>query len=301
MDTYRYVFSPEERPVAHIKAGERFAVYTEDASTGRLQSIADLPTYLTFDKRNPCVGPIYVEDTKRGDTLKVKIISIEYVRDYAYSRQHALFGGLQGTNSTAVLNNPLEERYYLYKRDGDLFTLNKRISFKADPFIGSIATAPLFESLGTLRSFENGGNMDVPAVKPGNTLYLPVSVAGAYLYVGDLHAVQGDGELCGTALEIAGKVTLECSIVERGTMKTAWPRLESDEQIMAIGCARPLEDAARVACCELISWLEEMGWDKFEAYQMISQCAEMKIGNMVDPLYTVVVSIPKEHAYKIIP
>jgi len=299
LSEYSYLYSPDREPVARVSSGERFAAYTEDASTGRYRSIEDLPEYSKFEGRNPCVGPIFVEGAEKGDTLKVDIISIEYTRDYAYSRQSAKFGGLQATSQTAMLNEPLEERYYRYDRRGNTFIYNDKIYFEGDPFIGSIATAPGRESLSTMRPFENGGNMDVPAVRPGNTLYLPVSVKGAYLYVGDLHARQGDGEICGSALEMAGKVTLECEVIkkERG-MNTAWPRLESETSIMAVGCARPLEDAARIAGCELISWLTELGWEKYDAYQLISQGMELKIGNIVDPLYTVVAGLPKEYAYR---
>lgn len=136
--------------------------------------------------------------------------------------------------------------------------------------------------------------MDVPDVKAGNTLYLPVAVEGAYFFTGDCHARQGDGELCGSAIEITGKVTLSFEIIK--DMKTRWPRIESETHYMAVGSARPMEDAARIAWCELISWMEEMGWDKMHAYQMLTQVGEMTVGNMVDPNYSMVAKVEKRFA-----
>jgi amidase len=87
--------------------------------------------------------------------------------------------------------------------------------------------------------------------------YLPVRVPGAYFFTGDYHAGQGDGELCGVALEITAKVTLKFELIKQ--KKLDWPRIESPDAYMAVGSARPMEDAARIAYGELIVWMVEMG------------------------------------------
>ena len=132
---------------------------------------------------------------------------------------------------------------------------------------------------------------------PGSVTYLPVRVAGARLFIGDAHACQGDGEVCGTAVEFASMTTIRADLIKGWTID--WPRLENDEVIMAIGSARPLEDAARIAYRELIYWMErDYGFDRWDAYMMLSQCGRVRLGNFVDPKYTVGAAIAKTYLAK---
>src|SRR5919201_4627213 len=101
--------------------------------------------------------------------------------------------------------------------------------------------------------------MDVADVCPGNVVRLPVWVEGAYLYTGDAHAAQGDGELCGVACEMTARVRLRVELEKEKTI--SWPRIESDTELMAVGSGRPMEDAARIAGVELIHWL--LGGQRF--------------------------------------
>jgi acetamidase/formamidase len=137
--------------------------------------------------------------------------------------------------------------------------------------------------------------MDVPDVKPGNSVYLPVRVPGAFFFTGDCHAGQGDGELCGVALEITAKVTVQFDLIKRKSI--AWPRIESRDELMVVGSARPMEDAARIAYAELVGWLEELGWDRWEAYEALTQIGRLCVGNMVDTYYSLVAKIEKRYAF----
>ncbi|MGE4483565.1 MAG: acetamidase/formamidase family protein [Oscillospiraceae bacterium] len=293
---YSYLFSRYAPVVATVEPGEMIEVYTEDAFSGLVKEETDLPSKLKRIGPNPQVGPVFVKGAIPGDTLAVHIHSIELTRDYGASQISTAFGGLQATKFTAMLHEPFENRVFKYLIDGDraYHPRYPQLSFNVDPFLGTIATAPKLEALSTMVPFDHGGNMDVPAVKPGNTVYLPVDVEGAYFFTGDCHARQGDGELCGTAVEISAKVRLSFDIVKK--MNTQWPRIESATHYMAVGSARPLEDAARIAWCELISWMTELGWEKEHAYQMLSQVGEMTLGNMVDPNYSMVAKIEKKYA-----
>ena len=293
---YCYVFSRYEEPVAMVEPGEKVEIFTEDAYSGLIKEETDLPSRIERPGPNPQVGPIYVTGAQPGDTLAVHIHSIELTRDYGISQISPAFGGLQGTRFTAMLHPPFENRVFKYTVDGDrvYHPNHPYLAFEAKPFMGTMATAPKLEAISTLVPYDQGGNMDVPDVKAGNTLYLPVAVEGAYFFTGDCHARQGDGELCGSAIEITGKVTLSFEIIK--DMKTRWPRIESETHYMAVGSARPMEDAARIAWCELISWMEEMGWDKMHAYQMLTQVGEMTVGNMVDPNYSMVAKVEKRFA-----
>ncbi|MCL2059061.1 MAG: acetamidase/formamidase family protein [Oscillospiraceae bacterium] len=205
-------------------------------------------------------------------------------------------GGLQATRFTAMMNPPMEERVFKYTIVGDRIFHPRypQLSFELEPFMGTMATAPKLEAVSTLTPFDHGGNMDVRDVKAGNTVYLPVAVEGAYFFTGDCHARQGDGELCGTAVEVTAKVTLSFDIIKN--MSTGWPRIESPTHYMAVGSVRPLEDAARIAWRELITWMAEKGWDEVHAYQMLTQVGEMSLGNMVDTNYSMVAKIEKRYA-----
>jgi amidase len=163
-----------------------------------------------------------------------------------------------------------------------------------EPFLGTLAVAPDLEAITALAPGPFGGNMDVPDVKPGNTVYLPVWNSGALVYTGDCHARQGQGELCGVAMEITSKVTLVFEVIKDRAIE--WPRIESDESIMVVGSARPMEDAARIANTELILWLEhEYGYDRWDAYQLLTQAGGLYVGNMVDTTYSLVASVDKKH------
>jgi acetamidase/formamidase len=129
---------------------------------------------------------------------------------------------------------------------------------------------------------------------PDSITYLPVRTAGARVFIGDAHACQGDGEVCGVAVEYATTTTIRVDLIKR--WKIDWPRLENSQVIMAIGSARPLEDATRIAYKELVLWLAaEYGYDKWDAYMMLSQCGKVRLGNFVDPKYTVGAAITKNY------
>ncbi len=114
------------------------------------------------------------------------------------------------------------------------------------------------------------------------------------LFIGDAHACQGDGEVCGTAVEYPSTTTIRVDLIKGWTLE--WPRLEREDFIMTIGSARPLEDATRIAYRELVLWMEaEYGFDRWDAYMMLSQCGRVRLGNFVDPKYTVGAGILKKY------
>jgi len=119
-------------------------------------------------------------------------------------------------------------------------------------------------------------------------------VPGALFFTGDCHAGQGDGELCGVALEITAKVTVTFDLIKQKRIN--WPRIESPDAFMTVGSARPMEDAARIAYAELIVWLEELGWDRWEAYEALTQIGQLTVGNMVDTYYSMVARVDKTFA-----
>ena len=131
-------------------------------------------------------------------------------------------------------------------------------------------------------------------MRAGTTVYLPVNVPGALLYLGDGHAVQGEGEIAGTAAEIQMNVVLTVDLIKGKAITT--PRLEDDTYLMAVGSYRPLEDALRIAAHELIQWIvEDYGLSALDAYELLSVAMESNVSQLVDPNYTVLVKIRKEY------
>ena len=296
---YSYVFNPYREPMVRVRPNERVTIHTDDAFESRITKKVDLPSraLATAKFLNPQTGPIYVEGAEPGDSLAVRIESIEPTRDFAVSVLIPYFGGLTSTNLTRTLQEPLPERVWIWDLvDGGNNLVNEELGVKLpwQPFLGTLAVAPDLEAITALAPGPFGGNMDVPDVKPGNTVYLPVWNSGALVYTGDCHARQGQGELCGVALEITSKVTVVFEVIKDKAIE--WPRIESDEAIMVVGSARPMEDAARIANTELILWLEqEYGYDRWDAYQLLTQAGGLYVGNMVDTTYSLVASIEKKY------
>ena len=296
---YSYVFNPYREPIVRVKPKERVTIHTNDAFESRITKKEDLPSraLATAKFLNPQTGPICVEGAEPGDTLAIHIESIQPTRDFAVSVLIPYFGGLTSTTLTRTLQEPLPERVWIWNLvDGGEKLVNEELDVELawEPFLGTLAVAPDLEAITALAPGPFGGNMDVPDVKPGNTVYLPVWNSGALVYTGDCHARQGQGELCGVALEITSKVTVVFEVIKDKTIE--WPRIESDEAIMVVGSARPMEDAARIANTELILWLEqEYGYDRWDAYQLLTQAGGLYVGNMVDTTYSLVASVDKKH------
>jgi acetamidase/formamidase len=293
--SYHYVFSRYVEPIARVEPGETVAIYTEDAFESRITRPDDRPSEILGPYLNPQTGPIYVNGAEPGDTLAVRILSIEPTRDWAVSAFIPYFGGLTTTKFTRTLQPPLPEKVWIYRLADNWLTNGPRLRFPWRPFTGTIGTAPELEAISALTPLDHGGNMDVPDTKPGNTVYLPVRVPGALFFTGDCHAGQGEGELCGVALEITAKVTVKLDLIKQKPI--AWPRIESPDELMVVGSARPMEDAARIAYTELVGWLEELGWDRWEAYEALTQIGRLTVGNMVDTYYSLVAKIEKRYAF----
>lgn len=294
---YEHTIGPHADPAVVIEPGDTVEVETVDAFGGRIETEDDKPSeVLEMPHINPVSGPIVVEGAKKGDALAVHIESIEPRGEQPRGTTCLVpyFGGLTATDRTAMLHDPLPEIVKKMDVTEEGVEWDDDITIPYEPFIGTIGTAPEIESIQSLAPFKHGGNMDLPDVGPGATLYLPVNTEGGHLYLGDCHAAQGDGELCGVAIEQATTTTITVDVVDDWPLE--WPRLETDEFIMSVGSSRPMEDATRAAYADLIDWLvAEHDFDKYEAYLLLTQVGGVRLANMVDPNYTVGASISKEY------
>jgi len=295
--TFHYVYGPYVDPVLEVEPGAVVTVETHDAFEGKIKAETDKPSaILNFPFLNPQTGPITVAGAEKGDCLAVRILSIKPRGPQPVGTTCLIpeFGGLVGTGQTAMLNAPLAEKVKKIRVDEQGVYWSDTITLPYEPFIGTIGTSPEIEAISSLQPDYYGGNMDLPDVGPGAVIYLPVNKAGAYLYLGDCHAVQGDGELCGVALEMPAIVELQIDLVKNHPI--AWPRLETESFLMTIGSARPLEDAARIAYRELVRWVSaDTGMPEDEAYMLLTMCGKVRLGNMVDPKYTIGASINRAY------
>ena len=286
--------SPFNVPVATVKLGEDVEIETWDAFGG---CVKQGQTRVEATERgikvpvNPITGPIYVEGAEPGDSLIVEIIGIELPGSGATTINPG-FGSLEGWLNLMTPRTKISEiraGNVLYKTDG-----GRVVEVPADPFIGTIGNSPVYEAINTLTPGPHGGNMDCTDIRPGNTLVLPVNQPGALFGLGDVHAVQGDGEVGGSAIEIPAVVKLRFGL--RKGYKIAWPRIESTDEIMTVCSAKPLEDAARLAFRELVNWMVvDYGWSRDDAYMFLSIAAKARIAQIVDPLYTVVAKLSKRY------
>lgn len=287
-------------PIMAIEPGEILDLFTEDALGGNVRSVDDVPSEeAKLPYINPQTGPFFVNGAEPGDTLAIHLLDIQPARDWGVSTISPLFGALVGTKQTANLQENLPERVWIYDVDFEanqlvFRALDSDFSTKLplDLFLGTIGVAPPpFEVRSALVPDTFGGNMDSHEVRAGTTIYLGVNVPGALFSIGDGHYAMGDGEICGVAVEGAANTLLTVDLLKN--VVCPWPRLENDDEIMVAGSARPLEDAVRIAHTQLIQWVMESRLSLTDSYQLVSQAATTRIGNVVDPNYTVVAKIAK--------
>ena len=294
---FHYTIGPYSEPVMVIKPGDRVIVDTRDAFEGKIVTEQDLPSAkLRVPFLNPQNGPIMIEGAEKGDVVAVYIESM--LPRGANPRGTCClipqFGALTGTDFTALLNDSLPEITRKIDIDENGVYWSKRVTLPYKPHIGTLSLSPEIDSINSLTPDNHGGNMDVPDMGPGSITYLPVRSPGGRLFIGDAHACQGDGEVCGTAVEYASRTTIHVDLIK--SWQIDWPRLETEDKIMVIGSARPLEDATRIAYRELVLWMaKEYGYDKWDAYMMLSQCGKVRLGNFVDPKYSVAAGVEKKY------
>src|SRR5579862_8978950 len=287
-------------PVARVKPGDIIETNTLDAFGNVLKKPGDKQSMVKGD--NPLTGPFYVDGAEPGDTLAVKFLDLQVDGNQGVGAFAPGFGALNETGYTPMLHPPLPERIWFYPIDKASNTatfkaLDSKFSVKIPlhPFLGCIGVAPAGgEARSSIVPAEFGGNMDAPEASVGNTLYLPVNVPGALLYMGDGHAAMGDGEVAGTAIEVPLRVRMRISVIKG--KKIDWPRFENSKEIMAAGIYRPLDDSLRIAFTQLIGWIHaDYGLSELDAYELLSKVAKIHLTEMVDPNYVIIAKIDKKY------
>lgn len=279
-------------PVLTVADGDTVATTTIDAYG------YDVNRERVIHGPNPMTGPFYVEGAEPGDQLAVTIDTLRPNRTYGWS-SHGLAGNVTDPAYIGTIPNLEGVAEWHVDMDAGTVTLVSpetalgAFTLPARPMIGCFGVAAAREqAISTFTSAEHGGNMDYVGFEQGVTAYFPVFVPGALFFLGDVHAVQGHGEISGSGVEISADVQFTVRVIKNKT--AGWPRGENENYIFTTGNARPLDQALQHATTEMMRWLEQdYGLDGLSASYLISQAVEYEVGNVYDPAYTMICKLPK--------
>lgn len=278
-------------PVLRVPSGSVIQVATEEASDQQLNlnsTLEDLKN-LDFDPIHPLTGPVYVENAEPGDVLKVTLHQVE-MGDWGWTAIIPGFGFLADEFTEPYLKT------FELDKDKQSVQFSEGIEIPLNPFPGVMGVAPATDSmLSTIPPRANGGNMDDPDMTEGSVIYFPVFVEGALFSIGDAHATQGAGEVCGTAIEAPMNIVYEVEVV-KGGRQIEEPQYETQETYAVTGFGTTVDEAARKATRYMIDYLvAEHGMDRQDAYALCSLAGDLKIAEVVDvPHMLVSMHMPKE-------
>ncbi len=293
----KYALSHTDEFIAEVENGEIFEVETELNIGGHLiQDIDDKlkESDVTLPFVNPATGPVKLNGAKPGDTVVFRVIDVG-VHGLGYT---ALWPGI-GIFPDWVRKKEFGVQNHTVRVEDGVVHWNDDIKIPAAPMVGVIGVAPVAGGVITIDNGVHGGNLDVQEVTNGSLISFPVHQEGAYLYFGDVHALQGDAECNGMgAIEIRGHLKIQVFVIPE-LKKQTWPRIETDTHVCTLGCARPLDDALRISFEEMVYWMEaSYGFKASEAYMLLGQVAEARCTQMVNPKYTYICKINKDYLPK---
>ena len=286
-DAFNYVWDNNIEPVLEVDSGEVVEFTVRDASDEQIQanSTSEDVAKLDFEHVNPVSGPVYVKDARPGDVLAIEILEFK-PRDWGWTALIPGFGLLadEFPEPWLRISRVEAERRKVVFAEG--------IELPYEPFPGTIGVAPAEPGPHSIVPPSRwGGNMDTKHLRAGTTLYLPVGVEGALFSVGDTHSAQGDGEVCGTAIETAMEVSLRLSVRRDFRIDAphyrvppgALPRAEGTGYHVSTGVAPDLMEATRGAVRATIEQLvDRHGLSREEAYALCSVAVDLRIHEVVD-------------------
>ncbi len=288
------------KPILTIEPGETVEFKTIDASGAQLNptsTVADVAT-LDFGKVNPVNGPVFIEGAEQGDSVKVTLLSFD-MAGWGWTANIPGFG--------LLADQFLDPALHIWKFDPTamapaMFGPGGRVPLK--PFCGTIGLAPAERGmLSVVPPRRVGGNMDIRDLGAGTELYLPVEVPGALFSVGDIHAAQGDGEVCGTAIEAPAVIAAKFDLIKGDNL--AFPRfttpgpvtshLDTNGYEVTTGIGPNLMEGARNAVSGMIDLLgKRYQMSAVDAYMLCSVCADLRISEIVDqPNWVVSLYFPR--------
>jgi len=270
-------------PAARVPDGGRVELDTADCFAGQIHAGGGTPESIDWGRINPATGPVYVEGAEPGDALSVFVERIEV----------AAQGLMAVSSSFGVLRERVDGlRFAVVPLQDGIARLPGGASVPVQPMIGVLGVAPRGEAVPCGSPGPHGGNMDTRLLGQGATLHLPVFVPGALLAAGDLHAAMGDGEVCGTGVEVAGRVVLRLAV--RRDLRLSNPLLETADVLATIASAETLDEAADRATADMADLLiSRLGLSLADSTMLMSAAGHLQVCQVVDPLKTARFSLAK--------
>lgn len=282
-DHFIYSMDKQHRPAVHVSAGSQVTVETFDCFQDQIQTEHTTFQAIDWDQINPATGPIYVNEAKKGDILKVHIDDIEL--------------GSQGVMvvgpDLGVMGHRMEkfEVKIIPVKNGKA-VFNDLLQLPLNPMIGVIGVAPEGEAVNNGTPGAHGGNMDTKLITKGATLYFPVFEDGALFALGDLHAAMGDGEISVSGIEIPATVKVTLDVIKGHSLHH--PLLQNEEGITFLVSHESLDHAANEAVEEMIDFLQpKTNLTLAEMTMLMSAVGQSQISQIVDPLKTARFFVPQ--------
>lgn len=282
-EKYVLALGPSNKEVERVSSGSTVVFESYDCFSNKIQTTNETFSHIDWDDINPATGPLYVEGAEAGDTLKVEILDLDIGDQGAMTT-------IPNAGAFAKTIDKEETRIIPIKDGKAIF--NERLSLPVDPMVGVIGTAAADEDVATGTPGDHGGNLDCKRVQKGATIYLPVNQPGALLSMGDAHSNMGDGELLICGLEIPSVTTVKVTVLKG--QEYPLPFLVNDDAVMAIASAETLDEASIKAAENMQSFLvEQLNMEPIEAGMFLSAGGDLRVCQVVNPLKTVRVEVPK--------
>jgi len=291
-DTLYFETGPHNLPTLTVASGETYEVQTQ---LNRGPWLDTHPQGEELRQRlrggNPSSGCACIRDAQPGQMLSVAIgeIRLDPLGFTNYRGSNSALPGWLGNSGVGPQHRIVEIQ------EGKILW-SDRLQLEARPMLGFVGVASEYETFGNSWATRFGGNFDVQEVTTGAMVHLPVAVPGALLHIGDMHAIQGDGEICGAGgIEASGLVRVTPHLGARPESMT-WPRITNSTHLAVATQARPAEDAFRIGLEEMVRWLvEDYAFSTGEAYLYLGQVLEARVTQFVNPTYTYLLKVARKH------
>jgi acetamidase/formamidase len=290
-------FEAALEPVLTIDSGDRVTVETVSGGPANLpgDGYHVPPELLRIHEKSPrrlpghiLTGPIAVRGAMPGDVLEIRILDIQLRQDWGYTFIRPLAGALPNDF------HAFEQMVVRLDRERNVGILPWGTELPLRPFFGVMGVAPpaAWGSVSTIQPRAHGGNLDNKELIPGATLYLPVHTEGGRLSLGDGHGVQGDGEVCTTAIETALEGTVE--VILRKDLDLKYPHAETPTHIITMGMDPDLDDAAQAALRRMIEWVTAHSkLTRQQAFMLMSLASDVRVTQLVNEHKGIHVMLPK--------
>lgn len=272
-DQHVLSFSRQYTPALTVQSGEWIRLQTHDCFSGQIASEEDRVTSIDYSRINPATGPIYVEGAESGDVLKVDIGKIAVGKT-------GVIATLPGIG-TLIHRSEMKTKVVTIQ-DSSLAIFDERIQFPLRPMVGVIGVAPADGDVPCGHPGSHGGNLDSSCITTGSSVYLPVFVPGGGFALGDLHASMGDGEICGTGIEVAGEVDVRLTVIKG--LKISSPVVETADSWYTIASDHDVLQAVRMASENMQALVAER-WDlsQTDAFLLMGAVGDVMMSQCCKP------------------